>query len=58
MKAPASSLRNIGPPESPWQVSVPPWAYPAQISSLAMISPPYDALQLASETNGTVALRR
>ncbi len=32
---PASSLRNIGPPESPWQVSTLPRVQPAQISSLA-----------------------
>src|SRR5262245_61348742 len=52
-----TSRRNIGPPESPWQVSTPPWVKPAQISSLGIRSG-YDCRQLESLTNGTVAFIR
>src|SRR5262245_59444074 len=50
-----ASRRNIGPPESPWQVST--RLPPAQIISL-LIKLGYGERQAASVTNGTVALRR
>src|SRR5687767_14519693 len=57
---PLAPARNIGPPESPWQVSTPPDRYPAQISSAAMTSPSYalGPLQTESLTKGTLAFIR
>merc|ERR1712126_679151 len=42
-----------GPPESPWQESLPPWSRPAQIMESVMSSCPYESRQCSSDTTGT-----
>ena len=51
-------MSTIGPPESPWQESLPPAARPAQYMLVVMADVPYEDWHDERETTGTSTLRR
>merc|ERR1711890_35511 len=56
---PDSCLPHMkGPPESPWQESLPPSSSPAQIMESAISFSPYALRQASSSTTGTVTFCR